>query len=104
MKNEKAKHTPGPWAFNHLMGEIHTDIGADWETDTGNIVADIKIAKIYGGIGSQHNAALIAAAPELLAVCEKMVDDWHEDNNNMDRPEPKYLEMARAAIAKAKGK
>lgn len=79
------KHTPGPWRINPGTVEIR---GADWN----DIVADA---------GSDADAALIAAAPDLLEALEAahgylvMFGTDHGDH---------IRGVCRAAIAKAKGK
>jgi hypothetical protein len=50
------KHTPGPWRVNPGANEVR---GADWNV----IVADV---------GSDADARLIAAAPDLLGMLELM--------------------------------
>lgn len=82
------KHTPGPWAINCDLG-IYAATGTQW-----------AIASV--GFGWPHqpdrreaeaNAHLIAAAPELLEALEYLVGLGGGD----------CLDMARAAIAKARG-
>ena len=93
MKNEKAKHTPGPWSAD----QYERILKSVWPNNTNN----------------KANAALIASAPELLAALERIVDlaGW-QDFWAGDRPgikadlDAKYisaLDGARAAVAKAKG-
>ena len=95
-------HTPGPWKWStnwHCYGPLK---GA-FVDDVGN-TARIADVLSHGGVGTQEtceaNARLIAAAPELLAACERalsIVD--HRNNLN-------FMECAatlRAAIALAKG-
>lgn len=93
------KHTPGPWTM-HPRGED----GAEVRAITS--VAWCGIASTHGASGSQviradeaqANARLIAAAPDLLAACEAIIDaatPW--------APDTPALMMVRAAIAKAKG-
>ena len=96
VKTEHSEHQPAPGAGIWLQ-----------EGEQTGKADGCACRLIRNHAGSEDPAFVMCpvheAAPELLAVCEKMVDDWHDDDNNMDRPEPKYLEMARAAIAKAKG-
>lgn len=70
--SESAKHTPGPWAIED--GGIVEASGAPvcvlytaddfpcWDGPEGQLEAECEA-----------NAALIAAAPDLLALCEAMV-------------------------------
>lgn len=41
---------------------------------------------------------------EMLGALKARVDEWHSDNRNFERAEPRSLELARAAIAKADAK
>lgn len=72
------EHTPGPWQ-------------QDWQfivaPDPGGIHPDIYIAEIAeedseGRIATPEqqiaNGRLIAAAPELLAACRKVIDRWEK--------------------------
>jgi hypothetical protein len=87
-------HTPGPWALptygaaGSRGARNHPRRVHDFTDDRGN----------GDPIGySEANAKLIAAAPDLLAVCE-MVLSWVND------PEASYLPMvdaARAVVEKA---
>ena len=52
-----SKHTPGPWY--PISGDIYKDIG-----DTRHLVAQCE----GWGEETQHNARLIAAAPDMLAA------------------------------------
>ncbi len=83
LERREPQHTPGPW---HVDGEVHDD-------DLGHYVSGlhieqeyINIATICGGIPiheAEANAALIAAAPDLLAACEAIraackANEWIE--------------------------
>ena len=65
-------HTPGPWAVD--------DLGEDWFLETnhrwgiGAVESPTyRIAKVEGmGHGSEANARLIAAAPELLEAIKRI--------------------------------
>jgi hypothetical protein len=101
-----AKHTPGPWT-TYFPSEESREVRADG----GVIVARIPA----WGIGAdsynatQANAALIAAAPELLAVIERTAQ-WLEEvavyGNDLELLKtsgmPNAAAILRAAIAKAK--
>ncbi len=39
---------------------------------------------------------------DLLNACQMVLDDWHDDDANFEREEPKYLEKIRLAINNAK--
>jgi len=105
------KSTPGPWIIQSLgPGLDHDERFALWPDDNvknrHNLIADINGAA---------NAALIAAAPDLLAALESMVGtvadvvECYRDLIGTDE-EPGWiydhseaLKQARAAIARAKG-
>jgi hypothetical protein len=91
------KHTKGEWRrFTNQAtrrGEIFI------ENENGRTVAAISVQR--DAEEERANARLIAAAPELLAVCEAL-------RNVLPRyePSPETLEIwaqSEAAIAKAKG-
>ena len=88
MKNEKSKHTPGPW--NQIRDTISI-------ASARGLVA--TAVKKHNGILISNdemsaNARLIAAAPELLAALEQFLSAPYA---------PMSIDMARAAIAKARG-
>lgn len=97
-----ARHTPAPW-------EHKTDGAGGY-----NIVANgITIAATTGGCHDDVpadvedcNARLIAAAPDLLAALQYLVDDImdaDEDRNPETGEEYDSVTVAREALAKAKG-
>ena len=91
------KHTPGPW-IAHCMD---TYGGANWENNGGRICPNGnragEIAHIYSRPSAEANALLIAAAPDLLAALEGLLDcDTIETRRDA-------VEAARAAILKATG-
>lgn len=100
-----AKHTPGPWTFEHVSQDV-VDIKSDgpkWKA-----VATIKANKLGAGeVGADElssNARLIAAAPDLLAACEKAADAFDalaEVNNLPSGWKRSVVDPIRAAIAKA---
>ena len=86
--NTKAQHTPGPWDFRtghapHFQGQIYDSNGH-------------TIAISYND-ESGKNTQLIAAAPELLAALECLLDCVTD--NRTHGPE---VDAAAAAIAKAR--
>lgn len=93
----KAQHTPGPWDGPNFNGH-YWDIFPNTETFGGNIsvfrsgMTDAEV---------EANAHLIAAAPDLLAALEKLVDDLSFYNAS-GRPCLSF-DNAIAVIAKAKG-
>jgi len=99
MKNEKAKHTPGPWETRHtpacakegyykIIARLNTqDVIGRWPAHTNPDDSD------------KANAALIAAAPELMNACQMAVNEMPGNEQGQ-----KIASMLRAAIAKAEGK
>jgi len=84
------KHTPGPWEVSkHATPEYAPQYGV--YTGNGNDFA------IVNGDNATADAALIAAAPELLAALQDMLNNFGA--NDTDTP---FIVNARAAIAKAK--
>jgi hypothetical protein len=82
-----SEHTPGPWVWTDY-GEL---------SGAGDVVMDAD----YFSEPSEADARLIAAAPDLLAACEAMLvelDEWEQELGRHPA-----CDLARAAIAKAKG-
>ena len=89
-----SKHTPGPWQTS-IDGERVLD-------NTESFVANCKPTDSAFPM-NKANARLIAAAPELLAALKVLtldaaVKSWLEAHD------PKAIEQARAAIARAEGR
>ena len=98
------EHTPGPW--QHLNGDLigatvreRTAIIADCCTDSGpqgtQVAPDQRDA----------NARLIAAAPDLLAALEEMLQSvtCHGPDEQVRQLQAEARVTARAAIGKARG-
>lgn len=98
------KHTPGPWTMHPRFSD-----GAEVRSIAQ--VAWCGAAAAYGESGNQNidaaeacaNARLIAAAPDLLAVCEGLVAWWKADGISGNATLDALSDKARAAVAKAKG-
>ncbi len=97
-------YTPGPWFFGKLGNN------ADQWSVFDNTGRDIGIS--YHG---EDNAALMAAAPDMLAALESIVGIGVDDDGDIilpavshnihDAPEPyELIEAINAAIDKARGK
>lgn len=93
-----AKHTPGPWA---IVQDAPVNPRATFTIAAANrssYVCTIKTERhlILDG-NHRSNAALIAAAPDLLEVCQRILAavEWTGPDERID--------MLRAAIAKATG-
>ena len=84
-------HTPLPW------------------TTSQNLILDAKgdeIAHVsYEQSGYvQANLRLMVAAPELFEALDAALTWWHDNPKNIYRKELVWLEPARQALAKARGK
>jgi hypothetical protein len=88
-------HTPGPWKLFLPSGRIERDVGDMF--DIGNLVCSIGRTPMDDQ--ALANGHLIAAAPDLLAVCEHLVE-WE---SSYSPPSIFLFGAARDAIAKAKG-
>lgn len=86
------KHTPGPWKFHKQARTI-----AIYRSDNADTIANVPISAVVDNTRREHDARLIAAAPDLLEAligcleCEFSVTDKAAINK------------ARDAIAKATG-
>lgn len=91
------QHTPGPWrvAFGNRL-EIHGP-----KDEIGWPKSIVWNAGLFTDKESQANAALIAAAPDMLAALEAFVGSRKGDG--MGWTLDSLQAMARDAIAKAKG-
>jgi hypothetical protein len=90
------KHTPGPWAYT-LTGRICTRV----TYDTADDIATVK----EGSFGEfKANVHLIAAAPDLLAALERIVEHPGEFAELEDGETMVFrmTSIARAAISKAR--
>lgn len=110
----EAKHTPGPWYVDKECA-IWRRPPAELYQNGGGVAGDKPLATVhegwYGedvtGYPAQANARLIAAAPDLLEACLKLVewDDREKDHAisfmaRINLCEEAFTAM-RAAIAKA---
>lgn len=96
--------TPGPWAV--LGDDCRKRVTAHYVREIraadGTFVADV------GSFGNtkrfEHDARLIAAAPEMFAALPHVLADWrHHDDAEFEDGEMSAIDACRAAIAKAQG-
>ena len=94
-------HTPGPWYANQDCIEIYGPEGP----------RDVTLAVVLQADNAAADARLIAAAPELLAVCQAMAGDLQalldgDDFSGMSDAEMLgvMLRSLNEAIAKAEGR
>jgi len=97
----ETKHTPGPWRYEAGTKTIRAARENYWLC---------SMDSFDGAVDHEANARLIAAAPELLAACEDLVnlwDEWVRYSEGLEEPLRRSIEMrvqqSRAAISKAKG-
>ena len=91
-----AQHTPGPWSLGTK------DCGGyPLMSETEGHFCDI--CDVCEGNESQANARLIAAAPELLAACKRLMDTVALNLDDTDPQDVEACQMAQDAIAKATG-
>ena len=72
------KHTPGPWNATVYSGTF------DQPLITSN---EGVIARLHSFPERQHeiNAKLIAAAPELLEILQKLIENYEDDKNDPNK-------------------
>ena len=96
-------HTPGPW---HTGGVNPISAPVIYAAD-GFAVADATVYHRHHDGQTAANAALIAAAPEMLAalrVAHEALTDAAEDGEFWRENAPADLATLAAAIAKAEGR
>jgi len=91
------KHTPGPWSVYDQYSERPEIRGPE---ESGVLVCVMAAWGVAADTPSptQANARLIAAAPELLALCKEWAKAWEEGEFS-----PDITSRMNAAIAKAEG-
>ena len=96
-------HTPGPWHAVYMGSEgwsVHP------EMDVSRQERILHVANCFSGTMAQSgdNAHLIAATPDLLEACEKMIAigsaRWYKDGR---RQTIEALELMGRAVNRAKG-
>lgn len=99
------EHTPGPWhlSLDRNGRDVYTDHGSPWLFGPdGKPVIDFQQADYDSEAWYKFkdaDARLIAAAPDLLAACAAAL----AYSENGEGAGWRVAEMARAAIAKARG-
>lgn len=113
------KHTPGPWIVNEAdnggeVANIFSDnpehdgayVCAVWsdESATGNDGADEETPQYVTDAEANANAALIAAAPDMLEALRDMLAEVAPDDGVRAMPSHSTIAAARFALAKAEGR
>lgn len=94
-----SKHTPGPWKVQHDPFNPNVRIVGDKE-----LIVCVQATDMFAK-ETEANAALIAAAPDMLEALENRTEILCGMSCNKDAGfHTGACEMARAAISKAKGK
>lgn len=94
----QSKHTPGPWGIQEGKTLLHIET---FESERGDGSLDTRTPVCSLPKKKKADALLIAAAPELLEALESCLD-WLETQCQENYPDG-YIELAQAAIKKAKG-
>ena len=96
-------HTKGPWTVE--TRSIVAIEAADHCGPIAEIRARLDLPACDRAVEEtrQANAALIAAAPDLLEALLRLVGDVDLAEVDLESPDRDNLEFARQAIAKAKG-
>ena len=98
-----SKHTPGPWIYTpNIDGYFEISQSGCYQFYVSLTVGGLEVGE------EEANARLIAAAPELLGFAEAYIEQFcgYQITNTLDAKHDAtgYLcDIARAAIAKAKG-
>lgn len=93
------KHTLGPWDVEATPSSDLHYIRMIWSATAGE-VARVRVGPILEQDEALANARLIAAAPELLAALEYVMED---EPNGVPRASSACRKVVAAAIAKARG-
>jgi hypothetical protein len=95
--NNETKHTPGPWEVEGLAwrGKTVLNIRAALRFEICRMTDSNGLAASFSE--QRANAALIAAAPELLEACKQSIITL----DPMDNDHVELYRVLRAAIAKA---
>jgi len=98
---ESPKHTPGPWRYDPQIYTVWKDLPDFAGKPQGSFELVTDIGAPNDGSDADANGRLIAAAPDLLAVLQAIVEAW-------DSPKEKaalsytHLEAAKFSIRKAR--
>lgn len=93
-----AQHTPGPWVWRNKSGSLHAapPAGSPYKYGAPVLTPEYEPGAGCDTIVSDADAALIAAAPDLLGGLEVAAAESHWIAG------PPVLSQMRAAIAKAR--
>lgn len=103
---KEIKHTPGPWhvGAGNGHGSIFADIGRMRYEGTGTALYPVcSVNYGYDDAEDSANANLIASAPDLLCMLQRVLDEVCMSECGMSHIAPLTLKQARTALSKAKG-
>jgi hypothetical protein len=96
-----AKHTPGPWSVGwNIEANLYQIDAPDGDSGDTAPIADVWA---HNALESEckANAALIAAAPDLLEALNAVMDSYQRGQMAIEH---KVFNKMRVAIARAEGK
>lgn len=93
-------HTPGPWIARKPDSPLHVLISANGEDTDGSRNGGVYVARSQGP-DAVANSHLIAAAPDLLQIAERILDRGYV-SSSIEEEREDHIALA-AAIAKATG-
>jgi hypothetical protein len=96
-----AQHTPGPWTIAHDRKNPIVEAAALEDADGIWHNGGYIIGRFFGD-DARENAALVTAAPDLLAAL-KAIDEYEDSEPALGTREAEIAAMRRAAIRKATG-
>lgn len=94
------KHTPGPWKIKHQLQQVGGTKNHEFEIWHQSKHITTIFEHVNGLQKDKANAALIAAAPDMLAILEKTVQFFESNGGHKAYT---FLPEMHAIIAKAKG-
>lgn len=107
MQANETKYTPGPWKVSPIGSRLFVE-SENQDDINDSLVVDIQLVDDTASKTDFANAALIAAAPELLEACREMLRTLTAPSRQLldtTRQElAPWIPMLRAAIAKAEGR
>ena len=106
-----SRHTPGPWTYDSEFASYGYDIRVDVENFEDRVWVATAMSDhdneprfpLSGNV--EANARLIAAAPELLAACEALLEEHDQtyDGGPIGLEYLAAIEAAQRAVRKATG-
>lgn len=98
----ESKHTSGPWKHGELDDTtVYIWAYPDKGDDYGCLIAEVKSDDLSSAKEHAANVRLIAAAPDLLAALETLLNATN-DIKDLDGCPERFL--AKVAITRARGK